>query len=163
LAITTIQYNTSTAVTITLASLASSATAGQESAAVDNTTNKYVDYMAGGKVTVGTTPTVNTQIEIWVAGSYDGTTYAGGATGSNAALTPTQQAKTYFRLGAVLPVTAATSNITHAFHIGSIANLFGGVCPIKFSFFVIHNTVAALHATAGNHEIKVQGIQYVST
>jgi hypothetical protein len=157
-----IKYGTATAITCTLASLAASATAGRESAAVDNTSNLYVDYMLGGKITVGTTPTNNTQVEVWINGSYDGTTWAGGAAGSDAALTPVQQAKSYMRLGAILPVTATTSNVTHAFVIGSIANLFGGVCPIKWSVFVLNNSGVALNATAGNHELKYQGIQYTS-
>lgn len=158
-----ISYPASAALTITIAGLASSATVGQESTAVDNTSNLYIDAILGGIITVGTTPTANTQIEVWVYGSYDGTTYSGSATGSNASLTVVQQSKTYMKLGVILPVTAATSNIAHKFTIGSVAALFGGVLPQKWGVWVVHNCVAALHATGGNHEIKYTGVKYTST
>src|SRR3954469_13201213 len=122
-----IKYAASTALTITLAALAASATAGRESTAVDNQTNLYDDVLVGGTITVGTTPTVNTQVEVWVYASYDGTNYTGGATGTDAALTPVQQGKTYMRLGAILPVTATTSNIAHKFIIPSLVTLFGAM------------------------------------
>lgn len=156
-----IQYGTPAAVTCTLASLAASATAGQESAAVDNTSALAVDYMAGGKITTQT-PTANTQIEVWVNASYDGTTWAAGGTGTNAALTPVQNAKFYMRQAAILTITATTANVTHSFVIGSIANLFGGIVPQKFNFWILNNSGAALNATAGNHELKVVPINYTS-
>src|SRR5215211_6505088 len=96
-------YGTATAVTITLASLATSAVdAGRESAAIDVNTLDVIDLWVGGKITVGTTPTANTKIEVWFAPSYDGTSFAGGATGSDAALTPVG-AKEVMRLAAILP------------------------------------------------------------
>lgn len=157
-----ISYPASAALTITLASLGASATAGRESTAIDNTSNLYIDAILGGFITVGTTPTNNTLIEVWVYGSYDGTTYAASATGSDAALTPAQQDKTLMKLGTYIPVTATTSNVKHNFIIGSVANLFGGVMPQKWGVWVLNNSGAALNSTAGNHEIKYTGVKYTS-
>jgi hypothetical protein len=159
-----ITYDTPGSLTITLASLASSATVGQISTAVDNSTTLYDDVIIGGKITAGTTPTVNTQIEIWVYASYDGTTYTalGTTAATNGSFTIAQQNKTYMRIGAVLPTTVATTGFLHTYVCPSLVSLFG-VMPQKWGVFVIHNSVAALNATAGNHEVKYTGITYTST
>lgn len=148
-----------TALTITLASLAASATAGRESTAVDNTTDLAVDAELYGKIKTGTTPSNNSAIEIWVYGSGDGTTFSGGATGSNAALTPS--AKAMLRLAQVIPVSN-TTGITHQFYIGSVASLFGGLLPAKWGVFVLNNSGVALDSTAGNHAIGYRTIKYAS-
>jgi hypothetical protein len=73
MATTTVNYATKATITIGLATtpLATSSTfiAGRESDEIDNTTNKYLDALVQGKVTVGTAPTSNTQIQLWVWGS----------------------------------------------------------------------------------------------
>ena len=70
-----IAYAASATITMSLASIATSSTfvAGAESAIVDNTSNLYVDAIVGGKITVGTTPTANTQIQISVFTPIDST------------------------------------------------------------------------------------------
>ena len=162
MATATISYGTSTALTITLASLATDTNllAGRESTAIDNTSNTPVDVLVGGFVSTGTSPTANKQIEVWVYGSYDGTTYSGGCTGSDAALTFASE-KTSLRLGAILP-TDATSNHSYEFVINSIAQLFGGVMPKKWGIFVVHNTGVNLNSTGGDHEIKYTEVKYAS-
>jgi hypothetical protein len=159
-----IQYAASAALTITLNGLATSVgnVAGQESTAVDNTSNLYIDAILGGTITLhaSTAVVANTQIEVWVYGSYDGTNYSGGATGSNAALTPVQSSKTYMKLGAILPITATTANISHKFTIGSVANLFGGVLPSKWGVWVSQSSGQTLHAS--NNEIEYIGVKYTS-
>ena len=71
MAITTINYSSNTTITMDLANLASSSTflAGRESNQIDNTTNKYIDCQVSGFVTVGTTPTANTVIAVYVWGA----------------------------------------------------------------------------------------------
>ena len=69
-----IEYAASSALTITLASLATSATwiVGRESTEVINSTNKYLDYLLAGKITTGAVaPTVDTQIRIYLWGTMD--------------------------------------------------------------------------------------------
>jgi hypothetical protein len=155
-------YAATTTHTITLASLASDTNlvAGREGTAIDNSSEDAIDAILGGKITTGTTPTTARQIEIWISGSYDGTTYAGGATGSDANLTPSE--KTLMRLGCVIP-TVATSDKAYQFIIGSVAAMFGGVLPKKYSVFVVHNTGVNLNSTGGNHEIKHTPVKFEST
>lgn len=160
MATATIVYGTPTAMTITLASLASSATAGRESTAVDNSATLAVDYICGGKITTGTTPTANTPIYLYVYASYDGTTYSGGASGSNAALTPVGSVTLLYFVRAIYVV--GTSNITYALPPFSVAQVCGGVLPVKWGIWVNNQSVAALHATGGNHEFEYTSIKYAS-
>jgi len=160
----TSNYAASAAITISLASIATSATfvAGAESTIIDNTSNKYVDAIVGGKITVGTTPTINTQIQIYVFTPIDSTpTYPDVMDGTDSVetLTSVGVGQGFLKLGAVLNVDAVTSNIAYPFSF-SVAQLFGGVMPSRWGLFVTHNTGVNLHATGGNHVIKFEGITY---
>lgn len=154
-------YAAAATLTHSLASLASDTNlvAGRASTAVDNTTVDAIDCLVGGKVTTGTSPTADRQIEVWAYGSYDGTSFSGGATGSDANLTP--QNKTLLKLLTVIP-TSNVSNKTYTWGPISIAQAFGGVVPPEWGIFIVHNTGVALHATAGNHEVKYTPIKFES-
>jgi hypothetical protein len=153
-------YAASADVTITLAALAASSTlvAGRESATVDNSLNLYLDYLLSGKVTTGTAPTAGI-IEVWVVAELDDTTWPDVFDGTESAETVTTRdiLTSCARLAASM-TTDATANRTYPFAKISVASLFGGVCPRKFVVFVTHSTVAALNATAGNHDVNVQGV-----
>jgi hypothetical protein len=154
-------YAAATTVTMTLASLASStADAGRQSAAIDNTAVDAMDFALGGKVTTGTSPTTGKQIEVWLAGSYDGTSFDGGLGAADAAVTPTGS-KFLLKLAAIIPTTT-TSNVTYTWSVASVAAIFGGAIPPKFAVFITHNTGVALNATAGNHELKYSALKYES-
>jgi hypothetical protein len=154
-----IEYAASSALTITLGGLASSAAwlAGRESTAVDNTSNKYLDYLLAGKIRVGTTPTINTEIRVYVVALMEDATYPDVFDGTDSAETRTSAGATdaAVRLAAIMAVDATTSDRDYYFGPVSVAALFGGSCPKKFSVFVAHNCTAALHATDGNHALHV--------
>lgn len=154
-------YGTPVDVTITLASLASDTNllAGQQSTAIDNTSTLALDYLVSGRITVGTTPTTARQIEVWCVGRWDATNWPDTFTGSNAArtITSAEIKTTICRLVASIP-TVATSDRSYPFGPVSVAQLFGGVLPQAFVFFVTHNTAATLNATGGNHLIRVQPV-----
>lgn len=153
------EYAASSALTITLASLASSATfvAGAESDAVDNTSNKYLDYLLAGKVTVGTSPTANTEIRVYVAALIEDSTYPDvfDGTGSAETITSVGVGSGFLRLAATMLVDATTSDRTYWFGPVSVASLFGGVMPKKFVVFVAHSTAVNLNSTAGNHAVHI--------
>lgn len=157
-----IAYAADAQLTITLASLATSSTlvAGQESTAVDNTTNKYLDYKLSGKITTGTTPTTAKTIEVWVIPTINDTpTWPDVFDGTDSAETVTSRdiLAACGRLAAVM-ATSATSDQAYPFVCGSVAALFGGACPDRFVVFVTHDTAVNLNATGSNHEISVAGI-----
>lgn len=134
-------------------SLATSSTwvAGYEWYIVDNGTEKALDWLHQGYITVGTTPTANTQIKIWLIGSYDGTTWPDVIDGTPSAETWTSAGvrDSCAKLAATLWVDAATSNVAYPFFF-STASLFGGSCPQKIAAFVSHNSGVNLNSTAGN-------------
>lgn len=155
-------YGTKVTHTITLASLASDAAlvAGREGTAIDQKdTDDAIDALVGGKVTTGTTPTTARQIEIWAYGSYDDTTYSGAATGTDANLTPAE--KTLLRLLTIIP-TVATSDKVYPWGPFSVAQAFGGILPVQWGIFVVHNTGVNLNSTGGNHEVEHYPVKFES-
>jgi hypothetical protein len=160
-------YTSGGALTISLASLASSSllTGGQESNQIDNTTTKYVDALFEGFITVGTTPTINTSILIYVWGSNVSL-----ATTAKDVLDGVDSAETLTSVGVLngilslakpIAVDAATSNRRYDFGNISVAQALGlPTLPPFWGVVVIHNTGVALHATAGNHAMIFTGIKY---
>lgn len=159
----TVNYAASAAIACGVASLATSSTfvAGRESDVVDNTTNKYLDALLSGKVTVGTTPTVNTQILVYVFGLVDDTEYPDVMDGTDSAetLTSVGVGQGFLKLAATLAVDSTTSDRTYPFGPISVAALFGGILPKKWGCFVTHNSGVNLNATASNHELNYVGIK----
>ncbi len=155
-----------TALTISLASLATDASllTGRESTAVDNTTFEDIDHLVSGVITVGTTPTANTLIQVW-AYAYrtitTGTpTYPDVFDGTDSAETITNSGVkgALLRLVASIDVIATTSNVGYEFPPTSIARLFDQM-PQFWGLFVTHNTGVNLNSTAGNHVIHYNRIQ----
>lgn len=158
-------YGTPTAMTITLASLASDTNLliGRESTALDQKdTLDAVDILIGGKITTGTGPTASRQIEVWVYGSYDDTEFTGAATGSDAGLTVTAESKVQMALAAIIPTNATSDTAYRWIGRKSLANLFGGVIPVQWGVFIVHNTGVNLNSTAGNHELHYTVVKYES-
>lgn len=160
-----VAYSTDTTITCSLASLATSATwvAGVESSLIDNTSNLYVDAIVQGKIRVGTTPTANTNIIVYVWGSSvsPATTAIDVIDGTDSAETISSAGvrNSFMKIGAVLDVDSATSNRDYPFSFG-VAALFGGVLPPYWGLFVSHNTGVNLNSTGGNHVISYRGVYY---
>lgn len=160
-------YASAAALTITLASLATSSSfiAGRESNEVDNSSNKYDDAMVQGKITVGTTPTVNTTIQIYVYASFDdapSSTNIDVIDGVDSAedFVTVGRRNSALKLGAAIDVTATTSDVAHFLAPFSVAQLFGGVMPKWWGLFVAHNTGVNLNSTGGNHVLEYIGVKY---
>jgi hypothetical protein len=160
-------YAASAAMTITLASLASSSTflVGQESTAIVNTTDLYVDGRIMVKITTSATaPTVDTEIRIYGVQPLDDTpTWPDTMTGTNAGRTVTNAYildSAFILLGAT--AVSATAAVGYPIRTLTLAEAFGFV-PKRFSVYVTHNTVQALHATAGNHSLVYIGAYLTST
>jgi hypothetical protein len=154
-------YPAATDATITIASLASDTNllAGAESNSISNLTNKYLDYLISGKIRTGTSPTTARSIQVWAVASWDGTNWPDvfDGTASAETITSANHKNAICRLVAEM-ATDATSDRDYHFSGGSIRDLFGGTCPPAFVLFVTHNTAANLNSTAGNHQIRIQGV-----
>ena len=153
------KYATASDLTITLASLASDTNllAGQESSAFDNSSNLYLDCLVSGKITTGTSPTTGKSIQVWAVGSWDGTSWPDVFDGTDSAetITSANHKNSICRFIAEM-ATDATSDRTYHFGPVSIAAAFGGVMPVKWILFVVHNTAVNLNSSAGNHQIRLQ-------
>lgn len=162
----TLSYSAATTITCSVASLATSSTfvAGQESSQIDNTSNVFQDAHVQGVVTVGTTPTADTAILVYVWGSDTslGTTARDVLDGTDSAETLTSAGvrDSFLRLGASIVVDATTSDRAYPFGPFSVADLFGGNMPKFWGLFVTHNTAVNLNSTAGNHAFSYVGIKY---
>ena len=152
------QYGTSTGITITLNSLAASSTAGRQATVIDNTSNKFIDALVTAIISTGTVSSP-VSVNIYVSGSENGTNYDQDSAvigASDAAYTIDSQ--TNLRLAAVINASTSSKVYNKTF---SIAQLFGGVMPLKWTVVVVNNTGGAL-AGSGN-SMSYTGITYTST
>lgn len=126
--------------TITLASLASSTVGvGRQSTLV--TSNTARSALIACKITMGTTPTINTLIYVYLIRG-DGTLNDDNAGASDAGLTIINAPL----LGTIL-CSAATSNVSY---YGVFDTKFLGSLGPSFGIAVVNSSGAALNATAGN-------------
>lgn len=156
-----------TALSITLASLATSSTlvAGRQSAVVDNTSNLFLDALLSGQIMTGTSPTGG-RIEVWAWGllkqASSAETYpvAGSSAlgASDAAATFDAEQKRALRLVKSIVVNT-TSDRAYPILPISVASLFGGVLPSFWGVWVTHSTGVNLNSTAGNHWLHHLGVK----
>jgi len=165
MATTSLAYSGNTTITMDLASLATSSTflAGRESTQIDNTADKYMDCLVSGTVSVGTTPTANTVIAVYVWGADTSlaTTPLDTLDGTDSAETLTNTGiLNALRLGATVAVPATTSDVQYIVLPFSVASLFGGVMPKFWGLFVTHNTNVNLRSTTNTNSFDFVGIKY---
>ncbi len=154
----------SIAITITLASLASStAWAGRASTAINNTSNLDLDHLVSGKIKLGTSPTVSKTVQVYAYAAQSiasGTpTYPDGITGSDEAKTMTSANVAYGCLRFLWAgTTDATTGLVLEMPPTSIAQVFGSVPPY-WGLFVVHDSGVNLDSTGGNHSMQYQRVQ----
>ncbi len=163
MATVTTNYTAAATVTITVTSLADGGY--RESSAVDNSSNKYVDAIVGGKIQVGAVGADGT-IAIYAYGSYDGTEYTAGVTGSDGTITWGTTGSTgvdgYNNLPLLGVVSVDTTDDNDDVRWGPfcVAAAFGGVLPTKWGIVVKNSTGTALHATGTNNECQFMGVKF---
>lgn len=142
--------------TITLASLASVGTppnvAGRQSTLVDNTSNLYIGAKVYLKVKMGTSPTANTLVYVYLI-QYDNSAVADdGAGTSDAALTVVNATL----LGTILNPSTSTGQLTYGiFDTTKVADSLGP----KWGIAIVNTSGVALDATEGNHTKNWIGIK----
>lgn len=161
-----IAYTASAAITITLASLAASATllAGRESTAVDNgASNKLLDDLLAGFFKTAASNQQVGSINVAVVGNIDDTpTWPDVFDGTDSTETVSQQSiyDQCCKLAAQI-TTVASASITYWFGPTAIAPLFGGPMPDQYVVFVSQSaetSTNAWSATEGDHGVKRTGV-----
>lgn len=140
------------AITITLASLTNGSY--RQSAAVDNSTNLYLDALLTGKLKTGASGVSATGVANIYLYGWDGTEYSNNASGSDAAFTPDLQANLWQI--ATLQMTAnATEYYLSPIQIAAAAGMLH--LPQKWGLIVFNGTGATFDATAGNFLLEFLG------
>lgn len=148
-------------VTITLTSLANSATgvAGRESNAISNASDLYWDYVVGGKLRTGNVLTGNGFFEIWAhAAVSDAPLYVDTLTGSDANVTFTSRAMLTNCMRQLAQVDTISSAVGRVYWMPpvSIREAFGFM-PRNFGLVVINRTTGAASGVAGSNELYAWG------
>jgi len=154
------KYSSQETITAAVASLASDTNllAGLESSIIDNSSTGYDDRLLSGKITTGTSPTSAKQIEVWAIG-WDGSGWPDVFDGVTSSETITSSdIKNAICKPIAIMSTNSTSDRTYWFTGVSLRQAFGGTMPEKCVLFIVHNTGAALNATAGNHAFYATGV-----
>lgn len=145
------KFSSSTALTITLASLASStAGVGRQSSIVDNTTNRYQKLIVFVKIKQGTAPTGNRGVYVYlIRDDNDATNYrSDGAGASDAAITILNS-----QLIGVIGNKAAPStgdDLYGEFVIDTPGH--------KWGIAIVHDTGVNLDSTGSNHYVRYVGV-----
>lgn len=146
------------AITITMASLADSSTAGRESTAIDNGTDLFLDALVQGKIKTQNSGAIAapSAVLVFAYGTADaaGGVYSDTVTGTDAAIT--MNSPTQLRL--IGMIHAAAINTTYKGGPWSVAQAFGGRLPEKWGIVVQNDTGTALSATEGDHDFWYQGV-----
>jgi hypothetical protein len=154
-----IAFSSSTALTITLNSLANSATAGRQATVVDNSSNLYVDALVTAIISSSASALASPYaVYIYVSGSEDGSNFDQDSAvmgASDAAYTI--DSLTNLRQAAIINCSGSSKVYNKTF---SVAQLFGGVMPKKWTVVVVNNTGQAL-ASSGN-SMSYTGITYTN-
>jgi len=142
-------------ITISLGSLADSATAARQSTEIDNRTNKFLDALVTVKVKSAGTMAGDKAVYVYAFGTTDdGTTRTEGAGNTDAAITLNNPSNA--KLIGVIPTP--TTAVTYVAGPFSIASAFGGVMPALWGIIVRNKSGAALDSTGSNHVCTYQGI-----
>lgn len=145
------KFAASTALTITLASLASStAGVGRQSDIVDNTTNRYQSVLLFVKIKLGTTPTGNKGAYVYlIRDDNNGTNHRSDGAGA------TDAAITILNAQLVGVLINKSSPSTGDVLYGEF--LVDRPGP-KWGVAVVHDTVAAFDSTGSNHWVRYVGM-----
>lgn len=151
-----------TTLTVTnLHSLASSATAGWQSAVVDNTTNLYLDALVQIVLDFANTgASVSKGAYVYAYGGIESGVYSNPASGSEGAITLTDVTTTPQNLRMLGFIPYTTQDEVAESSPMSVAAAFGGVLPPFWGVVIMNHSGAAL-AASGN-TVKYRGVYSTS-
>lgn len=155
-------YAASSNLTVTnLNSLAASSTwmTGWESGAIDNTSDLYLDYKIGIKITVGGSNLQAGQIRVYLVGMLDDSTWPDvfDGTESTESLTDTEMRDAMCKLAAMTETDTGASGVYYM-EVSSVAKVFDGNMPKKFVIYITHNAHTSTNAIASSgNQVTIVG------
>ena len=154
-----LSYSAVQTMTVTnLHSLANSATAGWQSAVVDNSTDVYEDAHVQVILDFANTAAANDKCVYVLAYAGLETTYSNPASGSEGTITLTNITNTGQNLRQIGIIPYTTQDEVAESGVMSVAAAFGGILPIKWGIVLINYSGAAL-AASGN-SVKWRGLKH---
>lgn len=154
-----LEYAASAAQTQTnLDGLASSASwvAGWESNAIDNTSNKYLDFRITAVIQVESAGLAAGEIRMYLVGPVNDTTWPDVFDGTESAetITDTEIRDSICKIGAIT-TTDTTASRVYYLDCPSAAAVFNGNLPKKFVIYIAQSTGAALETTGDPNQVYV--------
>jgi len=147
-----ISYGSHDTIDITLAGLGDGE--WRQSAAVDNSGDKYLDALVGGFIKTGSGSEAGSYVDVYVSGSIDeGDTFGGDCSGTNSVYGGEDKNLTFLKR-----IHTEAENTTFEFGPWSIAAAFGGVLPRHWVLVFDNESDSELDGTGSNHEVHYQGI-----
>jgi hypothetical protein len=149
-------YGTSTVIPMTLTSLASSTTVGWMSAAIDNTTDCFVDAIVQVRFRLLAGTVANDQLVfVHVFASEDGTNFTDAIVPANATYT----ARIGVNMMLLQAIVTTSGNLVHVGHPTPLSTVFSGVMPRKWGIFIRNYCGIAFTATASDHVVTYTGLK----
>lgn len=150
----------STLTTTNLDGLASSAThvAGWESGAIDNSTNKYLDYAINAKIQVESAAIAAGEIHMYLVAELEDSTWPDVFDGTESVetVTDTLVRDAVCKLAAIT-ATDTTASQFYYLNCPSAAAVFGGSIPRKFVIFITQSTGTTLENTGTPNKVYIRG------
>lgn len=147
--------------------LASSSThvAGWESAAIDNSTNLYLDYAVNAVLQVESAGLAAGEIRMYLVAELNDSSWPDVFDGTESAETVTDvNVRDAICKLAASTLTDTTASQFYYLNCPSVAAVFGGSCPRKFVVFITQSTTTTLETTGDPNQVYVRGVyQTVAT
>lgn len=147
-----IAYAAAATMTITMASKTSGQ--GRRGAAVDNSSNLYIDALVHISILIGTVTAPAAIYMFAYASANDASSYETG--GSSDADWNTLRGDEKL-IGRPIAATASTTTFSG---VGSVAEVFGGRLPRNWGIILSQTNCGTLSGTEGNHTKHYQGVTY---
>jgi hypothetical protein len=144
-----------------LHSLASSQTAGWQSAVVDNTSNLYLDALVQVVLDFANTAPANDKCAYVFAYAGLDTVYSDPASGSEGTITVPNVGANALNLRLIGKVNYTTTDAVTESAPMSVAAAFGGVLPPKWGLVIVNYSGAALAASLNT--VKYRGVYSTSS
>ena len=130
---------------------------GWESDEIDNSSNKYLDYLVSAKIAVTGASLTAGEIRLSAVAKLDDSTYPGGFDGVQGVETSPLDDENGTNAGTVFLNVASTDTTggqVYYLRPVSVAAGFGGICPEKFVLFITQSTAQNLSSTGNQVTIK---------